>query len=137
MKIYQQLKDSEVFRYAVVGVLTTVVGYGSFWMLVYPMRLEENIGNFTSIHLAILFAYWANRRFVFSSRSQGWSGIAKEFGAFYAARWFTVLVELAGVFIMATLLRLDPMLSKLAVSVLVVILNYFLSKYWVFKGGAS
>lgn len=128
---------NEVIRYAIVGGLTTIVGYGSFWILVYPLTVNENLGNFASIHTAILFAYWANRRYVFLSRVAGWNGIIREFGAFYAARWFTVLVELLGVFVLATLLAFDPMLSKLSVSILVVILNYFLSKYWVFRGGSS
>ena len=132
-----RLRDHEVIRYAIVGALTTAVGYGSFWLLVYPMQLNENIGNFTSIHLAILFAYWANRSYVFSSRAEGWLGIFKEFSAFYAARWFTVLLELLGVFLLATLLAFDAMLSKLSISILVVVVNYFLSKYWVFKGGST
>ena len=126
-------RKAEVFRYAIVGGLTTLVGYGSFWVMAYPIALEANVSNFLSINLAIVFAYWANRFFVFISPNKGIRGVIKEFLAFYSARGLTIVVELLGVFVLTTLLKADPMVSKLAVSVLVVVLNYFISKYWVFR----
>ena len=74
-KLLNILKDKEKLRelvvYGIFGVLTTIVSFGSFYILrkVFS-NVSESILNTISIMLAILFAYLTNRKFVFKSKNK-------------------------------------------------------------------
>ena len=74
-KLLNILKDKEKLRelvvYGIFGVLTTIVSFGSFYILrkVFS-NVSESILNTISIMLAILFAYLTNRKFVFKSKEK-------------------------------------------------------------------
>ena len=64
-------KTKHFLIYGFFGVLTTVVSFGSFYILrkIY-ININENILNTISIMLAIIFAYFTNRKFVFKSKEK-------------------------------------------------------------------
>ena len=82
---------------------------------------------------AVLFAYWTNRNFVFRSTITGFAARLREFWQFVAARIFSFLVELVMFFVMIHILKMNDIVSKLIVGIVVIILNYIFSKLWVFK----
>ena len=53
--------------------------------------------------VAVLFAYWTNRTFVFKSEITNKSGVKKEFFSFISARIVTGLMELVIMYIMKTI----------------------------------
>ena len=72
-KVTDFLKNEElvihIFRYLVAGVLATIVNLVSFILLRHYTELNENICNIISIVLAVLFAYFTNRVYVFNSKN--------------------------------------------------------------------
>jgi putative flippase GtrA len=121
-----------LFIYFIFGVLTTIVGLGSFWLLRrYLPGVNENFANALSITFAIIFAYFTNRKYVFNSKEKN---MLKEFVAFAASRGFTFAFDMATFFIFASIMQFDEMVVKVIISVAVIILNYILSKVYVFKG---
>lgn len=130
----KKIKDRKfmihIIKYLFFGVLTTIISLGSFWLLIETTELNENICNFLSIVIGILAAYALNREYVFESKERD---IIKEFSKFVMARVASFLFDMISFFIFATLLSLNEMAVKVIISVVVVILNYFLSKILVFN----
>lgn len=135
MKITEVLKKictKEVILYIVFGVLTTVVNLGAFYILATLLKLNENISNVIAIVLAVIVAYFTNKDMVFHSEAKSFIEKIKEFGKFILGRLFTMIVEWGGCALLF-LLPISQMLSKLFMTVIVIILNFFISKFFAFK----
>lgn len=136
MDFIQKIRNDEKYRkhiitYLVFGIITTLVSWGSFWIMrKYIPMLNENIANIISIILAVIVAYVTNRKYVFSSTEKN---IVKEFVAFCSGRAVTMIFETITFWLFATILGINEMLVKVGVSIIVVILNYIISKIFVFK----
>lgn len=123
----------EVIFYAIFGILTTVVNIVSFYIFTHFVHLEENISNAISIVLAVLFAYFTNRKLVFNSTASNIKEKTLEFGKFILGRAFTMIVELVGFFLMFNVMHIQELISKILISIIVIILNFFISKFFAFK----
>lgn len=131
LSIYDSLgtKGKEIINYIFVGGLTTVVSIASYNLLRLFIDKYE-ICTFLSWIFAVLFAYFANRHYVFKSRDKN---ILKEFISFVSSRIFSLFAELATMYILVDLVKIDDRISKIIVQVIVMILNYFFSKMFVFR----
>lgn len=132
-KIIKKLCTKEVIFYCLFGVLTTVVNIGSFYILNSILNIEENISNTIAVLLAVLFAYFTNRNLVFNSKASNLKENFIEFCKFMLGRLFTMIIEIAGFWVLATLLGINELISKMSITVIVVILNFFISKFFAFK----
>lgn len=119
-----------ILKYLIFGIITTIISLGSFWILIAFSNLNENICNILSILIGVLTAYVLNRKFVFESKEEN---ILKEFSKFVMSRIASSLFDIFMFFIFATCLELNEMIVKVVISIVVIILNYFLSKLLVFK----
>lgn len=128
----KKLCTKEVMLYLVFGVLTTLVNLISFYVLSKVVGWEENLSNFIAIILAVLFAYFTNKNLVFHSEAKNIKERFKEFCKFIAGRAVTMVVEFVGCWILFKT-PIPEMISKLAVTVIVVIMNFFISKFFAFK----
>lgn len=125
----------EIIMYLIVGGLTTVVSLAVYYGCVLtfldpgdPVQLQA--ANIISWLVAVTFAYFTNRRYVFESES---SHILKEAASFYGSRVTTLLLDMACMFLMVSVCGISDKIAKLVVQVLVTIGNYILSKFFVFK----
>lgn len=128
-------KYEEIILYLIVGGLTTIVSLGSYYLLVYTIlnpkvAVELQIANIISWILAVTFAYFANRKYVFKSQNEK---TLKEAFSFYLTRVSTLLIDMAIMYIFVSVLGLNDKIIKLVVQVVVVILNYVFGKFIVFK----
>lgn len=123
----------EVILYGIFGVLTTVVNIATFYVLTTYANITENISNIIAIVLAVVFAYVTNRKLVFNSNAKGASEIIKEIFKFFSARFVTMLVEFFGFMLLFNAMHIPNLWSKAIITVLVIILNFFLSKFFAFK----
>ena len=128
------LKHREFIVYGIVGILTTAVS----WLAAYVLKLFlndqiawQNVAiNTLSWVAAIAFAYPANRQFVFESKNRN---VFRECMEFVGSRIATGVMEVALMSLTVNVMDLDFWLSKLLVSVIVIVANYVLSKLVVFK----
>ena len=162
----------EFILYALFGVLTTVVSWGSYYLFSnlfsgmnsevalnlgftsFHMKLGVVLANVVSIILAMVFAFFTNKVWVFNSKSFAADVLKKEAALFFSTRLATALLEFLLVPILSGLgfdtwvlgfpflkiLHLNHILgqaegtiSKIFASVFVVILNYVFSKLLIFK----
>lgn len=128
-----KLLTSEGMRYLFIGGCTTLVNLVVYAVLCKVVRLNVNVSNIISVAVSILFAYVANKLVVFRSHCGSIGELAAECARFIGARLATMVIEVGGVFLLYEILHQDEMISKLATQVLVVIGNYFISRFIVFK----
>lgn len=130
--IIQKVLTKEVMLYIAFGVFTTVVNLGSFYILNTLLHVDENISNFVAILLAVLFAYITNKDLVFHSKAEGAGEKLAEFLKFMLGRAFTMVLEFVGGLILFKT-AIPAIISKCFITVIVIILNFFISKFFAFK----
>lgn len=131
-KIKEKLLNREVIMYVIFGIATTLVNLIVSFILEGIVNLNGEIASAIGIIASILFAYFTNRKWVFQTKAKGKDNI-KEFGKFILGRAFTMIVEQGGVIIFYTHMNLPFMPVKLSLTIVVIILNFFLSKFFAFK----
>lgn len=122
-----------IIRYVIIGGMTTMVSFGTCWVMAYPLGMEQNLANTLSVILAVLFAYITNKIYVFRSHCDTLSQLIVEGLKFFSSRAFTMFLEIGGVFVLSSLLAIELMISKAIMNVIVLILNYVFSQFIVFK----
>lgn len=130
-------KYEEIINYLVVGVLTTIVSYAVYLIaanIIFPAKsaLDIQLSNIISWICAVLFAYYANKKYVFKSNKRGKEKLFEMLN-FFESRILTLLVDMGMMYIMVTLNGINDALAKLVVQVVITILNYLLSKILVFS----
>lgn len=145
------LKYKELIIYVFFGGLTTVVNFTVYWL--FSKALGENfyyITNAIAWLASVIFAYITNKLFVFESKSFAAGTVLKEVSVFFSARVFSFCIEEGGLIFLVQVLKFGEYsvslfgfeingqyIAKISVGVIVVLINYFVSKFAVFrkKGG--
>lgn len=132
-ELYEKYK--ELINYVIVGVMTTVVSlvayYGCVLTFLDPdSAVQLQIANIISWIAAVTFAYFTNRKYVFDSQNQN---VLQEAAKFYASRLGTLLIDMGIMFVGVTVLSFNDKIVKLVVQVVVIVANYVISKFFVFK----
>ena len=126
-------KYREQILYLIFGGLTTLVSIGTYALFNEVFGINELISNVFSWILAVLFAYVTNRRLVFSSRVTAKKGVLIEMASFFGGRLATLGVEELILLVFITWLHFNSLAVKIAAQVVVVILNYLVSRLFVFR----
>ena len=125
-------KYKQVLLYIFFGALTTFVSLMTFWVFSYILKFGIIVSNTLSWVCAVLFAYITNRKWVFASEATTILAIIKEIGAFFGGRFLTYVMEDVILFGFVVLLKMNKMGVKVVATVIVMILNYIISKWFVF-----
>lgn len=127
-------KHKEIINYLVFGVLATVVNFVSYFISAKVIGIDEVISSGISWFCSVLFAYITNKIFVFESKTKGIKAFFKEISSFFLARIISGILCDVGTFaIMVKVFNINDIISKFVTQVMVVIMNYILSKLVVFK----
>lgn len=133
-------KYRQIISYLFFGVTTTAVNWCIYTPLHSLLQVDMTLANAIAWFGAVLYAFITNKLFVFESRSTGSKVLLQEGIKFFASRAFSGAFEI----LLPTLLfyvGLDQPLfgiqggiAKVLVSILVIVINYVLSKFLVFRG---
>jgi len=151
-------KNKEIINYLVFGVLTTLVDILVYTPLTEILGADYKIAGFIPWYIvtsviawaaAVLFAYVTNKKWVFEEKDWSAKAIGRELPVFAGGRVVTLLIQLFLMWIMIDVTHLDKtwlltwgagligrqgdFAVKMIVSVVVVILNYVISKLFVFR----
>ena len=132
-------KYREVISYLFFGVATTLVNW-----VIYAVTIKIWPGRLTLCNTlawlgAVIFAYVVNKVIVFQSKESSFKAVLRELALFVGTRGITGLVE---IFLPVLLYRLgmdqqilgiEGFLSKVIVSILIIVSNFFFGKFLVFK----
>ena len=130
--------------YLLFGGLTTVVSIVSF--AIFNAILGDDmylISNLISWIIAVVFAFFTNKNFVFSSKANDRKTLLTEGGKFLSARVLSLGLEELILWLMLDVLGMSSLIlisfitgeiiAKTVATIAVVIANYFISKFFVFK----
>ncbi len=137
------LLNKETLSYLFFGVLTTVVNYTTF-IGAFLLCNGKNplISNVIAFITATAFAYITNKIWVFNSRVWNLMVLKSEITSFLGARILSFAFEQICLLICISVLNVENylffglngiMISKVILSFIVVIMNYGLSKFFIFK----
>ena len=135
----------EGIMYLIFGVLTTLVSIFTYWLFSLFIK-NELLANAIALAITILFAFVTNKLFVFDSKSWSKSQLASELPSFLGARLISALFEELGMLLFVVLLGFGEfsttilgfeitggLIVKTILTFIVIVLNYFFSKFFVFK----
>jgi len=130
----------EQLLYLIFGGLTTVVDWSISFVLysLWSDTIDQNTylihaANLIAWTAAVLFAFVTNRKWVFRSARSGFLPVLSELCGFTSGRVLTLLLQEGIFFVFFDLLSANEYLIKVCAAVLVVVLNYLISRFLVFR----
>ena len=132
-KIVKKFLTKEVILYIAFGVLTTIINIGSFFIMTTFFNVNDDLANNIAIILAVLFAYITNKDLVFHSQAKGFKEKFIEFCKFILGRLVTMVLESVGGSLLFAYAPIPTLVSKSLITIVVIILNFFISKFFAFK----
>ncbi|VDG18848.1 GtrA family protein [Lactiplantibacillus mudanjiangensis] len=135
IKLIQQLwhRYQAVLAYLIFGGLTTVINFVAFWLFNNLIQWPYLISNVIAWLLSVLFAYVTNKLWVFDAATPTLKSLLQEAGAFFGFRLLSLGIDELIMFTGISILHGNPLLVKLLDQIIVVVLNWFFSKLFIFK----
>lgn len=122
----------EVISYVVVGILTTLLNIFLYDVFCNKMGMSNLIANAAAWLFCVIFAFAANDIFVFRGKKKEF-GLWKRSVRFFLARLTTLALDEAGMYILVDICVVNNMLSKVIMNIFVIVINYGLSKWIIFR----
>ena len=130
--VYARFK--EMLLYALFGLGTVIISIGSYSWLTETMGMHILQANAISWIGATLFAFFTNRKWVFTSHKQGVLAFFQQLGSFSFGRALTLLLEEWMLYYFVGVLEMPNMGVKWVAQFVVIATNYVISKLIVFRG---
>ncbi len=128
-------KYEEIIVYLIVGVVNTIISWGAWFLCAYTFLdaavvWQNMVLGVISWVVGVVTGYFMNRKFVFKSKEPN---IWKEFLQFSGGRLSTWALDEVMMVLMINILHINEVFSRIFVSALVMVGNYIISKFFVFK----
>lgn len=122
----------DIFSYLLFGGLTTLVNFLVYFPLYNWFAFSGVLSNVIAWAVAVVFAFLTNKPFVFRSHDWSVKTVIPELTKFVGCRIASGFLETAGIWMFVDMLAWNGNWMKILISILVVILNYIFSKWFVF-----
>lgn len=135
MQLIQQLwqRYKSVIAYLVFGGLTTVINFIVFWIFNDFVQWPYWLANTMAWFLSVLFAYITNKLWVFDSKTPTVRTVLAEATSFFGFRLLSYFVDQAIMIVGISVLHGNNLIVKLIDQIIIVVLNWFFSKLFIFK----
>lgn len=127
------MKYKELISYVFWGAATTAVNYCVYFLCTQLLKIQYLVSNVLSWVAAVAFAFVVNKLFVFASKSWKAGTVLPELWKFVSARILSGVLETGILFLFVSVLGLPDGPVKIAAGVLVILVNYVISKWLIFK----
>jgi len=129
-------KKKEVIMYLIFGGCTTIINFLAYFVF-KKLGCGVSVSSISSWIAAVLFAYVTNKIFVFKSKKNTGRELLNEFVSFVSGRVFTGIFDLVFMILLVDVFHLCEPLIKILLNVIVIVLNFVISKLWTFKKATS
>lgn len=126
-------KHKEALLYLFFGGLSFFLNIGLFWILNRGLGMNALGANVVCWFVCVLFQFFTSRKWVFNGKTENAAGFLRQISSFFAGRLFTLAIEELILAVFITWLGFNSMVVKLAAQVIVIVLNYLISKLIVFR----
>ena len=126
-------KYQSVIMYGLFGVLTTIVNIAVYYVCYHKLLISNLASTAIAWFLAVVFAFFTNKIWVFDSRTFETKILVREMIAFFSCRILTGLLDMLIMYIAVDRMMWNEMIWKAFSNLLVIVLNYIASKLVIFK----
>ena len=126
-------KHREILLYLFFGGLTFIISVTTYVFFDVTCELNELLANIFSWIIAVLFAYITNRNYVFKVLETDIKMVLRQMWDFFGARILTLILEEFIIYIFITCMNYNTIMIKVIAQIIVILTNYILSKWYVFK----
>ena len=127
------VKFKPIIMYGIVGCMATAINIGVYLLCYKLLCITNVISNILAWIISVLFAFIANKLFVFESKDLSRFVFLNELLKFVLARLSTGLIDILIMFITVDVMGLNAAVWKVVSNIIVIIGNYILSKFLVFS----
>jgi len=131
IKVYKKYKEQ--ILYVFFGGVTVLVNFFTYFLFNLFFNFSYITDNIIAWIFAVVFAYITNRLWVFESKNKTLRMIVKEASLFFFFRLISGLIDTLCMFLLIGILKVDELISKIFVNIIVIILNYIFSKIIIFN----
>lgn len=129
-ELYKKYREQIAFLF--FGGMTTLVNWITYAILTgTSAEFNKILAEALAWFAAVIFAFFTNKFFVFEKKST--DKLLLELIEFFGARALSGLVEVGGFALLVGVFKFNDWIVKIAISALVVVANYVLSKFLIFK----
>ena len=129
---FKKERVKKINIYIISGLITTLISWVSFKLLLMA-KMQYIIAFSISWMLSVTYAYFSTRKKVYDSEVKGKQNIFIEFLRFCLGRIVTYLINLILLYICVDILRYDEFISNCIITVIIVILNFFIGNLSINK----
>lgn len=126
-------KYKEILLYLFFGGLAFFLNIGLFMLIDATLPINELVNNVICWIVCVLMQFFTNRIWVFDGRVDSTGAIVKQMASFFGGRVFTLVLEEIILAVFITWLQMNATVVKLVAQVVVILLNYVISKLMVFR----
>lgn len=126
-------KYREMWLYALFGLGTVLINLFVYSLFTETIDLGVLVANAIAWVFATLFAFYTNRRWVFVLHPKGVYAFFIQLGGFCTGRLITLGIEELMLFFCIEVYHMPNMIVKLTAQIIVIALNYLISKLIVFR----
>ena len=127
------MKYKSIVLYVVFGACTTLINWAAYYLCYTVAPIPNVPSTIIAWILAVAFAFFTNKLWVFDSRSFEKKALLHEIWTFTAARLATGALDVAIMYLAVDVFALNANLWKLLSNIVVIVLNYAFSKLVVFR----
>ena len=125
--------NKQLILYLFFGVCTTAINTICYGIL-YELLLVNNVLSTILAWLAaVIFAFVTNKVFVFESKRNNATEKLREITSFFGCRILTGILDVVIMAVAVDYLKWNSLLWKLISNIIVTIINYIASKFFIFK----
>lgn len=128
-------KYKEILLYLFFGGLAFFLNVGLFMLIDATLPINELFNNIICWVVCVLMQFFTNRIWVFDGRVDSTGAFVKQMTSFVGGRVFTLVLEEIILAVFITWLQMNATVVKLVAQVVVIVLNYVISKLMVFRKG--
>ena len=133
MNNIKRILNKETISYVIFGILTTIINLISYYFFSNIISINYLISNIISWIISVSFAYVTNKLYVFNSKDKNKDVVIKEFIKFVNCRLTSGVIEMILLFLLVDMIKVNDIISKFVIGVIVVVLNFIFSKIFVFQ----
>ena len=126
-------KYKGLILYAFFGVCTTLINWGVYYLCYNILHIPNVASTVIAWLLAIAFAFITNKLWVFDSKSFQNKTLLYEIWTFLVSRIATGILDVGIMYIAVDVCAMNSTIWKLISNIIIIVLNYILSKLVIFK----
>ncbi|MEH7356558.1 GtrA family protein [Neobacillus drentensis] len=123
----------EILMYLLFGILTTGVNILCYVFLKKFLNIDFILSTTIAWIISVIFAFLTNKKYVFNSNFTKAYSVIREFCSFTIFRGISFITDIGMMIVLIEVMNINDLTSKILANIVVVIINYIVSKFVVFK----